>query len=112
MLNNMLASDCYLVLSKRLRWHGNGELFVRLTTKTPSLRAGEVAVKLTVAVPKFLFDKPLLKASITIPEDQVTPPTLEAKVVDNLREVMEQQTGMKIELAVVEPQAQIMRESR
>lgn len=90
----------YLVIHPR-SWD---RLSARLTTAAPSLTAGEVAIKLNINVPGALFTQPQIQASVVIPEDAVTPPVLDAQVLDNVREVLEQHTGMAIKLSVVEPQ--------
>ena len=78
------------------------ELSARLTADKPSLSAGEIAVKLNIEVPAALFSQPQLKASIVIPESSVSPPVIDAAVFDNVREVLQQTTGMKIELSLVD----------
>lgn len=95
----MKTFEGYLCLKKK----GYYQLTARLTQKSPALQAGEVAVKLSVKVPDALFTTPQLRADIQIPESAVTPPTLDAVVLDNVREVLEQQTGMQVQVAVVEP---------
>lgn len=63
----------------------------------------EVAIKIHVAVPDTLFKRPQLQAKIVIPNDSVTPETLDAKVLDNVKEVLEQQLGFDVRLSVVDP---------
>ena len=89
----------YLIVSCG-RYNG---LRARLTTKKPSLTPGEVALDLRVSLPETLFKRPQLKASITVPESAVSAPVLDAKVLDNVREVLEQQTGMRVDVAVIDP---------
>lgn len=88
----------YLVV-KPGKW--NSDLKARLATKLPALEVGEVPIKLEVKVPRALFQRPQLQATITVPEDAVTPPVLDAQVLDNVKEVMQQQTGMDITFRVV-----------
>jgi hypothetical protein len=88
----------YLCLRKS-GWKLSG----RLSVKRPSLASGEVPLKISVQVPDALFVTPQLRATITIPDSAVTPPTLNAQVLDNVREVLQQQTGMSVTIAVVEP---------
>lgn len=97
----MLYGDFYLVVRKK-NWNN---LAARITSGKPkSLQSGEVAIKLTVQVPNSLFTTPQFQAKVTIPEGSLTPPVLDATVVDNVREIIEQQTGMHIELSLVEPE--------
>lgn len=93
-----LSGSFYLVLHRK----NFPYLAARISSKTPSLAAGEVAIKLNVTVPEALFKQPQLQASVIIPEDSVTPPVLDAKVLDNVREIMEQQTGMEVSVRLVE----------
>lgn len=90
----------YLILKRPAKSYR--DLLARVDTRVPALAVGEIALKLEVNVPVGLFQRPQLKASITIPEDKVTPSVLSASVLDNVKEVLEQQTGMDISIAVVE----------
>lgn len=94
-----VSGEFYLVIHRK----NYSTLSARLTSRTPDLEAGEVAIKLNVNVPETLFKKPQLQASVTIPEDSVTAPVLNAQVLDNVKEVLAQTTGMDISLRVVEP---------
>jgi hypothetical protein len=101
---SMLEGDFYLVVKKK-----NGyfyRLSGRLTSGKPSkLDSGEVAIKLSVSVPHSLFDKPQFQATVTIPQGALTAPVIDATVIDNVREIIEQQTGMDIKLSLVEPES-------
>src|SRR5579859_5666037 len=92
------TGEFYLVVHRK----NYSSLSGRLSTRTPDLEAGEVAIKLNVTVPETLFKRPQLQASVTIPESAVTPPVLDAQVLDNVREVLEQQTGMDISVRLIE----------
>lgn len=89
----------YLVVSPK-GWCG---LSGRLTSKVPALKSDEQAVKLSVKVPDALFKRPQLKASITIPESSVSSPVIDATVLDNIREIMCQQTGLDVSVSLVDP---------
>jgi hypothetical protein len=93
-------SDFYLVVRKKNGYMSR--LSGRLVTGAPVLAAGEVPIKLTIKVPQALFVKPQLAATITIPESAVSKPVIDATVLDNVREVLEQQTGMAISVSLVE----------
>ena len=51
-----------------------------------------------------LFQKPMLEAKVIVPADRVTPQVLDATVIENVREALQQQLGMSIEIALVEPE--------
>ena len=91
--------DGYLVLSPK-GWSG---LSGRLTSKVPSLDADEQAVKISVKVPDALFKRPQLKANIVIPESAVSAPVINAEVLDNVREILSQTTGLDVSVSVVLP---------
>ena len=79
-------------------------LSARLAAKVPALKSDEVAVKLSVSVPEVLFKRPQLQASITIPESAVTAPVVNAEVLDNVREIISQQTGLDVQVSLVVPE--------
>lgn len=89
----------YLVL-KPGKWPS--ELKGRLANKLPSLAVGEVPVKIDVNVPDALFKRAQLQAKITIPESAVTAPVVTAEVLDNVREILSQQTGLDVTVSLVE----------
>lgn len=78
-------------------------LSARLTSRTPALSKDEVAIKLDICVPDALFKRPQIQAKVVVPEDAVTAPVLNAAVLDNVREVLQQQTGMDVSVSLVEP---------
>src|ERR1700739_3689273 len=89
----------YLVLSPK----GWSSLSGRLTTKVPSLDSDEHAVKISVKVPDTLFKRPQLKASIVIPDSAVSAPVIDATVLDNVREILAQHTGLDGNVSLIEP---------
>jgi hypothetical protein len=93
-----IEGNFYLVVRKK-NW---SVLAARLSLKNPSLKSGEVAIKVSVAVPDALFARPQLQAKLTVPEGAVSKPVIDATVLDNVREVLQQQTGMDIKLSLVE----------
>ncbi|HJW40756.1 MAG TPA: hypothetical protein VJ476_05920 [Rhizomicrobium sp.] len=76
-----------------------------MTSKLPKMEPGEVAITVNVAVPNALFKRPQIQASISIPENAVTASVLDATVLDNVREVLEQQTGFDVKVSLIEPAA-------
>lgn len=78
------------------------ELKARLVNNLPSLDVGEVPIKINVDVPDALFKRPQLQASITIPDSAVTAPVVTAQVLDNVREILSQQTGLDVQVSLVE----------
>ena len=74
----------------------------RVTKGSPSLAANEVAVKVKLELPDAIFDKPAFEAEITVPEEAVSKPVITAEVVDNVEEIIKQNTGFEVTLQVVE----------
>lgn len=98
---NYLDGDFYIVVHKK-RWNALGG---RLTIGKPKkLQNGEIAIKLNVKVPDTLFTTPQFEATVSIPYDSVTAPKVSAVVLDNVKEIIEKQTGMSISLNLVEPE--------
>lgn len=75
----------------------------RLALKSPSLAKDEIALKISVEVPDALFNRPQLQAKITIPQSAVTAPVVDAQVLDNVREILQQQTGLDVSVSLVSP---------
>lgn len=89
----------YLCVSKGNNFRGR----VRLSHRAPALAANEIAIRFDLDLPDELFTKPTLRASIKVQKEAVSRPMIDAAVLDNIQQVLEQQLGAKIELAVIEP---------
>lgn len=97
-MTRIVEQTFHLVLKRK----GNWSLSARLTQKMPALKSDEVALSVAVKVPETLFTKPALRASITVPEGAVSRPIIDAGVVDNIRELVSQQLGVDLTIAVVD----------
>lgn len=65
----------------------------------PPLNYDELAVKLTLDIPKELFERPTIEANLkveNIPNTECVP-----ELIINTKELIEQQTGAKIEFNVL-----------
>lgn len=97
-----LDASFYLVAARAERpWRS---LALRMTRKKPSLDPGEVAIRVRLELPEALFARPALEATISVPADQVNRPTINAAVVENIREVLQQQLGVDLSIQLVEPE--------
>jgi hypothetical protein len=76
-----------------------------MTTENPALAANEVAVKVTLELPDAVFEKPAFEAKIEIPEAAVSKPVINAEVVDNVQEIIKQNTGFTVKLELIEKEA-------
>lgn len=82
--------NCYLSIKK------SGS--VRVTKGKPDLSWDEIAVGLNIEIPKELFLKPQLNASIVVPPEAVTMPEISVDTIDNIREVIQQNTGLELKI--------------
>lgn len=89
----------YIVIKKTSKWRYSS----RMTKGSPALASNEIAVKVVLEIPDEIFDKPALVANISIPEEAVSKPVIEAQVVDNVEQIIKQQTGFDVRLEVVDP---------
>jgi hypothetical protein len=97
-MSDTVKSIFYLVLKKRNHW----SLSARLSKNQPRLASDERAMKLDISVPRALFSTPTLQATVTIPESCVSKPSIDATVMDNVRELIQQTTGLDVKVALVE----------
>lgn len=88
----------YIVIKKTNRW----KFTSRMTKGSPALASNEIAVKVAIEVPDEIFDKPALQAEIKIPQEAVSKPTISAEVIDNVQDIIKQNTGFEVKLEVVE----------
>lgn len=71
----------------------------RIRKSKPDLNWDEIAVCLNIEVPDELFKRPLIEAKLTITD--VPNNTYDPEIILNTKELIEQQTGAKIEFSVV-----------
>lgn len=76
----------------------NGIKGVRKTK--PYLEWNEIAIKVNLDIPKELFERPLIEANLKI--DNVPNIANNVDLIINTKELIEQQTGAKIEFKVIE----------
>lgn len=88
-------------ISQWLAINKNGITRVRKTK--PYLEWDEVAVKLLLDIPDELFRRPVIDATLTIRD--IPNNAYEPDIVLNTKELIEQQTGAKINFTVVQPDA-------
>lgn len=73
----------------------------RVTKTRPGLDHNEIAVKINLELPDALFTKPTLEAKVVVSEKAVSQPVIEADVIDNVEQIIKDQTGFNVKLAVV-----------
>lgn len=74
----------------------------RMTVGSPALQSNEVAVKVSIEMPDEIFDKPSLVAELKVPKEAVSQPVISAEVIDNVQDIIKQNTGFEVKLEVVE----------
>lgn len=86
------------------QWLAIGKRGITKVTKAkPQLGGGEIACEIVMKVPDSLFVRPEIKASIDIkdiPSDAYIVP----QVIIDMKDMIEQQTGAKIEFTIVKPE--------
>ncbi len=98
----MKISQYIIVKGKKKGTYSYRTYSSRMSKTNPKLDADEVAVKVTLELPDAIFDKPTFEAKINVPEDAVSRPVIESSVIDNVQEIIKQNTGFEVRLEVVE----------
>lgn len=87
-----------MILINWLIINQNGIKAVRKTK--PDLAYNEIAVKINLNIPKELFERPTIEANIKI--DNLPNIAYKPDLIINTKELIEQQTGAKIEFRIIE----------
>ena len=88
-------------VTKWLTIHADGG--ARITAKRPALSPHEVAILLKIDLPDALFRRPRLEAKVTIPDEAAVNETINAVVAENVKEAIEQATGLTFSVCVKQP---------
>lgn len=76
----------------------------RLSKGKPALDINEVSIFLDIDVPDALFKKPRLEAKIVVPDEAAANDVIESVVLDNVKEVVEQATGLEFAIGIKQPE--------
>jgi len=76
-----------------------------LTVGRPRLDWDEIAMALEIELPNALFKKPRLEAKIVVPDEAAVTDTIESVVTENVKEALEQATGLIFSVSVVTPES-------
>lgn len=76
---------------------------VKMTATRPKLAFNEISMNLNIKVPDAIFEKPRLIANITVPDEAAASEVVKSIVCDNVKEVIEQATGLQFAISVVDP---------
>lgn len=89
----------YLVVHFHLVVTQNGS--VRVVKNKPNLGWDEVAIQATLSIPKKVFERPQFTAELSVPETALASTEIPVEVLDNLQNVLQQQTGYEVKLSFV-----------
>lgn len=93
----------YLIIKKNVRYsRGTGYYAARLTQKSPALASNEIAVKIRLQLPDAIFEKPAFEAKVVVPDSAISKPIIEADVIDNVEQIIKQNTGFEVKLTMVD----------
>lgn len=73
----------------------------RITKGKPGLDYNEVAIHLEIDLPDALFRKPRLEAKIKVPDEAAASGVISSVVSDEMKEAIEQATGLTFSIGVV-----------
>jgi hypothetical protein len=90
-----MKTNFYLVVNS------NGT--VQAKKMRPKLAQNEISMYIDLVLPQGLFTKPQLSAQLTIPDSAAMPPEITAEVQENVREAIEQASGMHVKLTLEVP---------
>lgn len=74
---------------------------VKTYKNRPGLSWDEIAIRQNLTLPDALFQKPQLEATVIIPDEAALPTLIDAEVVVNVKEAIEQASGMEVRLSVI-----------
>lgn len=89
-----MKRESYLIINK------NGIVGHRKTK--PQLNWNEIAVKIVLDIPDELFTRPHLEATIRVDKNKITPNQINPDIILNTKNLIEQQTGARIDMRVIE----------
>lgn len=70
--------------------------------KKPTTTANQIAVNIQINVPDAFFETPQFQAVIDVPEDAVTAREVRVEVADNIAQLISEQLGVRVHVAVPE----------
>lgn len=77
----------------------------RITKSKPGIDWDEISIHLEINLPDALFQKPRLEAKITVPDEAAASDVISSIVSDEMREAIEQTTGLTFSIAIADQDA-------
>lgn len=68
----------------------------------PKLNWDEIACRISLDIPDVLFERPQLEATLKVDEEKIQAEKIFPDLIINTKELIEQQTGAKIDFKVIE----------
>jgi len=97
----MEISQFIIIKGRKVNAYSNRRAYSsRMTKGKPRLEHDEVAVQVKLELPEELFDKPALVAKVSVPKEAVSQPVITADVVDNVEDIILQNTGFEVKLEI------------
>lgn len=91
-----MNEDVYLIVGP------NG---LKGTRKTrPSLKWNEISIKVNLNIPNAMFKRPHVEANIVVKEEALSPIEIKPEILINTKELIEQQSGMKVDFNILHQQ--------
>ncbi len=75
---------------------------VRTAKHAPKLQSNEISLWVNISLPVELFRKPQLQATITVPDDAALPSIIDAGIIDNIQEIVKQNSGIELKISVTD----------
>lgn len=91
-----MKTNFYLTVNK------NGT--VKVTKNPTRIDMNEVSIGVGLALPDILFKRPQIQATIIIDDKVVEPLIIDAETANNVKDAIQQSTGLDIKLTVVNPE--------
>lgn len=92
----------YLVITPSSKKYGKPTVKLIDKTKGNTIASNAVVLKLNLDLPDALFQKPQLEAKIRVNPDQVSKPIIEPSVIQNIKEVLKQHSGIDLTISIIE----------
>lgn len=93
---NPLEVNIYVIVSETGR--------VRTSKNPPRLNKDEIPIRLRLSIPRKMFERPLIQATVKVDEAAIIPKEISPEILISTADLIEQQTGMKVELTVIQPE--------
>lgn len=67
----------------------------------PRLRFDEISIRICLDIPNAIFKRPHIEAYIKVGKEAIRPNEISPEIIINTKKLIEQETGMKIDLRII-----------